>query len=95
MARKGPRQQVTFAPDLPEELEAELVALRRLKEREQELQFEVFQAQLPAEDLARLEQEARAQVNPKLGVSPARQMEVNRDTILRQWFAQRSAPVQG
>jgi hypothetical protein len=75
-----------------QQLEAELAALRQLKEREQELQFEVFKARLTAEDLARLEREAQAQVSPKIGVSPERQLEVHKDTILQQWFAQRGAP---
>jgi hypothetical protein len=71
------------------QLEDELAELRRLKEREQELQLELFKARLPAEDLERLEQEARAQVNPHLGLSTERQLEVHKDTILQQWFAQR------
>jgi hypothetical protein len=71
-----------------------LAALRQLQEREQELQFELFQARLTAEDLARLEQEARARVKPHIGLSPERQLEVHKDTILQQWFAQRSAPAQ-
>jgi hypothetical protein len=74
------------------QLEEELAELRRLKEREQELQFELFQARLSAEDLERLEQEARAQVKPHLGLSPERQLAVHKDTILRQWFVQRAAP---
>jgi hypothetical protein len=71
------------------QLEDELAELRRLKEREQELQLELFKARLPAEDLERLEQEARAQVKPHLGLSTERQLEVHKDTILQQWFAQR------
>jgi hypothetical protein len=71
------------------QLEEELAELRRLKEREQELQFELFKARLSAEDLGRLEQEAHAQVKPHLGLSTERQLEVHKDTILRQWFAQR------
>ena len=34
-------------------------------------------------------------VSPKIGVSPERQLEVHKDTILQQWFEQRSAPAQG
>ena len=68
--------------------------LQQLKEREQVLQFEVFQAKLTAEDLTRLEHEARAQVSPKIGASPERQLEMHKDTILQQWFAQRGAPAQ-
>jgi hypothetical protein len=71
-----------------------LAALRQLQEREQELQFELFQAKLTAEDLARLEQEARARVKPHIGLSPERQLDAHKDDILQQWFAQRSAPVQ-
>ncbi len=71
-------------------LEEELAALRRLKEREQELQFALFVAQLTAEDLARLEREAQAEVKPNMGLSPAFQMEMHRDSILKQWFAQRT-----
>ena len=78
-----------------QQLEAELAALRQLKAREQELQFEVFKAKLTTEDLARLEHEARAQVRPKLGLSAERQLEVHKDMILQQWFAQRSVPAQG
>jgi hypothetical protein len=76
------------------QLEKELAELRQLKEREQELQFELFKTKLTAEDLARLEHEARGQVNPKLGLSPERQLAVHKDTILQQWFAQQSAPAQ-
>jgi predicted transcriptional regulator len=70
-------------------LEEELAALRRLKEREQELQFALFVAQLTAEDLARLEREAQAEVKSNMGLSPAFQMDMHRDSILKQWFAQR------
>ena len=73
-----------------QQLEEELATLRRLKEREQELQFELFVAQLTAEDLARLEQEAQAEVKPHIGLSPAFQMAMHKDSILKQWFAQRS-----
>ena len=71
-------------------LEEELATLRRLKEREQELQFALFVAQLTAEDLARLEREAQAEVKPNMGLSPAFQIEMHRDSILKQWFAQRA-----
>ena len=71
-------------------LEEELATLRRLKEREQELQFALFVAQLTAEDLARLEREAQAEVKPNIGLSPAFQIEMHRDSILKQWFAQRA-----
>ena len=78
-----------------QQLEAELAALQQLKEREQELQFELFKAKLTAEDLGRLDHEARVHVSPKLGLSLERQLEVHKDTILQQWFAQRGAPAQG
>jgi hypothetical protein len=77
------------------QLEEKLAELHRLKEREQELQFELFQARLSAEDLERLEQEAWAQVKLHLGLSTERQLAVHKDTILRQWFIQRAAPSQG
>jgi hypothetical protein len=73
-----------------QQLEDELVTLRRLKEHEQKLQFDLFVAQLTAEDLARLEREAQAEVKPNMGLSPAFQMEMHRDSILKQWFAQRT-----
>ena len=73
-----------------QQLEAELATLRRLKEREQELQFELFVAQMTAEDLARLEREAQAEVKPHIGLSPAFQMSMHKDSILKQWFAQRT-----
>jgi hypothetical protein len=76
-----------------QQLEDELATLRRLKEREQELQFELFVAQLTAEDLARLEREAQAEVKPNIGLSPAFQMDMHRDSILKQWFAQRTGRV--
>jgi hypothetical protein len=77
-----------------QQLEEELATLRRLKERQQELQFELFVAQLTAEDLARLEQEAQAAVKPHLGLSPAFQMDMHRESILKQWFAQRTQLLQ-
>jgi hypothetical protein len=70
-------------------LEAELARLRELKEREQQLRFELFQAQLSPDDWARIEQEAQAKVNPHMGLSTKRQLEVHRDEILRQWFEER------
>jgi hypothetical protein len=73
-----------------QQLEEELATLRRLKEREQELQFELFVAQLTAEDLARLEREAQVEVKPHIGLSPAFQMTMHKDSILKQWFAQRT-----
>jgi biotin operon repressor len=72
------------------QLEEELATLQKLKEREQELQFDLFVAQLPAEDLARLEREAQAEVQPHIGLSPAFQLEMHKGNILKQWFAQRA-----
>jgi hypothetical protein len=71
------------------QLEEELATLRQLKAREEQLRFELFQAQLAEEDRDRLEREARAKVNPGLGLSTSRQLEVHKDAILRQWFEQR------
>jgi len=45
-------------------------------------------AQLTAEDLARLEREAQAHVKPNLGLSPTFQLEMHKDVLLKQWFAQ-------
>ena len=72
-----------------QQLEEELATLRRLKEREQELQFELFVAQLTEEDLERLKREAQAAVKPHIGLSSAFQLTMHKDTILKQWFAQR------
>jgi transposase-like protein len=72
------------------QLEEELATLRQLKERERQLRFELFQARLSAEDWDRLEREARAKVNPDLGLSTSRQIDVHKDTILRQWFEQQT-----
>jgi hypothetical protein len=66
-----------------------LAALRQLKERERELEFELFKAKLTAEDLARLEREAQVQVKPHIGLSPVRQLDAYKDDILQQWFRQR------
>jgi hypothetical protein len=72
------------------QLEGELAALRQLKEQERQLRFELFQARLSEEDWDCLEREARAKVNPDLGLSTSRQMDVHKDTILRQWFEQQT-----
>jgi hypothetical protein len=71
------------------QLEAELAMLRELKEREQQLRFELFQAELSPEDWERIEQEAQAKVNPHMGLTTERQLEVHKDTILRQRFEER------
>jgi len=75
-----------------QQLEEELATLLRLKERERELQFALFVARLSEEDMARLDQEAQAQVKPNIGLSPEFQMERYKDGLLRQWFAQRQQP---
>ena len=72
-----------------QQLEEELATLRRLKERERELQFELFVARLSEEDIARLDQEAQAQVKPNIGLSPEFQVERYKDGLLKEWFAQR------
>jgi hypothetical protein len=74
-----------------QQLEGALAALQQLKACEQALQFELFKARLTAEDLARLEEKARAQVKTNIGLSPERQLEVHKDEILRQWFGQASS----
>jgi hypothetical protein len=71
------------------QLEAELATLRELKEREQQLRFELFQAELRPEDWERIEQEAQAKMNPHMGLTEKRQLEVHKDAILRQWFEER------
>jgi hypothetical protein len=68
------------------QLTEELAALRQLKEQERQLRFELFQARLSDEDCDRLEREAQAKVNPDLGLSTSRQIDVHKDTILREWF---------
>ena len=75
-----------------QQLEEELASIRRLKERERELQFELFVARLSEEDMARLDQEAQAQVKPNIGLSPEFQIERYKDGLLKQWFAQRQPP---
>jgi len=72
------------------QLEGELATLRQLKEQERQLRFELFQARLSEEDWDRLEREARGKVKPNLGLSASRQIEVHKDTILRQWFEQQT-----
>jgi hypothetical protein len=72
------------------QLEEELATLQKLKEREQELQFDLFVAQLTAEDVACLEREAQAKVQPHIGLSPAFQLEMHKSNILKQRFAQRT-----
>jgi hypothetical protein len=71
------------------QLEAELATFRELKKREQQLRFELFQAELSPEDWERIEQEAQAKVNPHMGLTTKRQLEVHKETILRQWFEER------
>jgi hypothetical protein len=70
-------------------LEEELATLRRLKERERELRLALFETSLTDEEQQRLEQEARTLVNPNMGLSTARQIEIQKDAILKAWFEQR------
>ena len=62
--------------------------------RERELQFALFVARLSEADMARLDQEAQAQVKPNIGLSPEFQMERYKDGLIRQWFTQRQPPPQ-
>jgi hypothetical protein len=71
------------------QLEEELATLRQLKEQERELRLALFEASLTDDEQQRLEQEARALVNPNMGLSTARQVEIQRDTVLKAWFEQR------
>jgi hypothetical protein len=70
-------------------LEEELTTLRQLKEQERELRLALFEASLTDEEQQRLEQEARTLVNPNLGLSTARQIEIQKDAVLKAWFEQR------
>ena len=72
------------------QLTQELTTLKQLKEQQHELQFEIFKAALTTDDLARLDQEVRHQINPRIGLSVERQAEVYRETILWQWFEQQA-----
>ena len=72
-----------------QQLEEELATLRQLKEREQELRLALFEASLTEEEQQRLEHEAQTRVNPNIGLSTARQIEVQKDAILKAWFEQR------
>jgi hypothetical protein len=71
------------------QLEEELATLRQLKEQERELRLALFEASLTDEEQQRLEQEARTLVNPNMGLSTARQIEIQKDAILKAWFEQR------
>jgi hypothetical protein len=73
------------------QLEEELASLRQLKEREQELRFELFKAQLTSEDLERLEQEAHTRVQQEHYVvgNPEFHLRIHKDALLREWFEQR------
>ena len=72
-----------------QQLEEELATLRQLKEQERELRLALFEASLTDEEQQRLEQEARTLVNPNMGLSTARQIEIQKDAILKAWFEQR------
>jgi hypothetical protein len=72
-----------------QQLEEELAMLRQLRERERELQFGLFEASLTEEEQQRLEQESKARVNPNIGLSTKRQIEIQKDAILKEWFEQR------
>ena len=72
-----------------QQLEEELATLRQLKEQERELRLALFEASLTDEEQERLEQEARTLVNPNIGLSTARQIEIQKDGILKAWFEQR------
>jgi hypothetical protein len=72
-----------------QQLEEELAMLRQLRERERELQFGLFEASLTEDEQQRLEQETRARVNPNIGLSTKRQIEIQKDAILKEWFEQR------
>jgi len=72
-----------------QQLEEELAILRQLKEQERELRLALFEASLTDEEQQRLEQEARTLVNPNMGLSTARQIEIQKDAILKAWFEQR------
>jgi hypothetical protein len=78
-----------------QQLEEELATLQRLKEREQELQFQLFVAQLTEENLTRLDYEAQAQVKHNIGLSPTFQIQIHKDALLKQWFTQQRHPQQG
>src|SRR5882724_3614210 len=72
-----------------QQLEEELAILRQLKEQERELRLALFEASLTDEEQQRLEQDARTLVNPNMGLSTARQIEIQKDAILKAWFEQR------
>jgi hypothetical protein len=72
-----------------QQLEGELTTLRQLKEQERELRLALFEASLSDEEQQRLEQEARTLVNPNIGLSTARQIEIQKDAVLKTWFEQR------
>jgi hypothetical protein len=72
------------------QIEEELATLQQLREREVQLRFELFHIQLSEDDWNRLEQEAWAKVPPHLGLSTSRQLEVQKDNVLKQWFEQQT-----
>jgi hypothetical protein len=72
-----------------QQLEEELATLRQLKEKERELHFALFEASLTDGEQQQLEQEARTLVNPNMGLSTARQIEIQKDAIVKAWFEKR------
>ena len=72
-----------------QQLKEELATLQQLKEKERELHFALFEASLTDEEQQRLEQEARTLVNPNMGLSTARQIEIQKDAIIKAWFEKR------
>jgi hypothetical protein len=69
------------------QLQAELDTLRRLQEQESELRFDLFKAGLSDEQKVALEQEAAKRIKPGSAVSRERQLDVYRDEVLQEWFA--------
>lgn len=68
------------------QLQAELEELKRLREQEAALRFELFKERLTHEQREALEAEAAKRVHPKAAVSRERQMVVYRDEVLQEWF---------
>jgi len=71
-----------------QQLEEELASLRRLKEHERELQFELFVARL-SEQISRASIRRRRPSQAQYWLSPEFQIERYKDGLLKEWFAQR------